>query len=361
VLGRAAEHARLRRELRYWQESGRPGDPRERIVGASAATASLRAHVERLAGIEGAPPLLITGETGTGKGLVARTIHDLGPRRERPFVELNCAAIPATLLESEIFGYERGAFTDARTAKPGLFEAADRGTLFLDEIGAMPLDLQVKLLKVIEEQSVRRLGAVRARGVDVRIVAASNVDLDAATQHGDFRADLLYRLKVLTLTLTPLRERRDDILPLARLAIERSGRTYRRPKRLTPDAEARLLQYAWPGNVRELANLIERVVLLHDGDTIGADDLGLPGTPAVAVPAAVSRGGVTVDFSRGGVSLPGLERILIVEALKASGGHRRRAAALLDISVETLRYRLEKHGLIPVGRRPGDAGAGGPE
>jgi two-component system response regulator AtoC len=364
VLGRAAEHARLRRELRYWQETGRPGDPRGRIVGASAATEQLRAQVERLAAIEGAPPLLITGETGTGKGLVARTIHDLGPRGERPFVELNCAAIPTTLLESEIFGHERGAFTDARSAKPGLFEAADRGTLFLDEIGAMPLDVQVKLLKVIEEKSVRRLGAVRARGVDVRIVAATNVDLDAATQRGEFRADLLYRLKVLTLTLTPLRERRDDILPLARVAIERSGRTYHRPKRLTAEAEARLLEHPWPGNVRELANLMERVVLLHDGDTIGAEDLGLPGPPLVpATPPAVNGGRITVDFSQGGVSLPRLERTLIVEALRASGGHRRRAAELLDISVETLRYRLEKHGLVSAGRRPGpfpgDAGTRG--
>lgn len=344
VLGKASEHARLQRELRYWQDAGRRGDPRARIVGESAATRQLRAQVERLAGLEGAPPLLITGETGTGKGLVARTIHDLSARAERPFLELNCAAIPSTLLESEIFGHERGAFTDAKTAKPGLFEAADRGTLFLDEIGAMPLDVQVKLLKVIEEQSVRRLGAVRAKTVDVRIIAATNADLDAATERGEFRADLLYRLKVLTLTLSPLRERPDDIVPLAEHTLARTGQAYRRAKRLDPEAAARLCAYAWPGNVRELANLLERVVLLHDGEVIGPDDLGLP---AAAAPAGVSfdAGGVRVDFSRGSVSLVEVERTLIVEALKAAQGNRRRAAHLLGISSETLRYRMEKHGL----------------
>jgi DNA-binding NtrC family response regulator len=315
-------------------------------VGESLATRQLRAHVERLAALDGAPPLLVTGETGTGKGLVARTIHDLGPRAERPFVEINCAAIPATLLESEIFGYERGAFTDARAPKPGLFEAADRGTLFLDEVGAMPLDLQVKLLKVIEEKSVRRLGAVRARTVDVRVIAATNVDLDAATERGEFRADLLYRLKVLTLMLLPLRERREDILALAHHALARMGQAYRRPKRLHADAEARLVEHAWPGNVRELANLLERVVLLHDAEEIGADDLGLsPPRPAPRPAVAIDADGVRVDFSRGPVNLLQLERTLITEALGAAQGNRRRAAELLGISAETLRYRMEKHGL----------------
>ena len=346
VLGKAGEHARLRRELRYWQDAGRKGDPRERIVGESAATQQLRGQVDRLAALDGAPPLLITGETGMGKGLVARTIHDLSPRAARPFVEINCAAIPAALLESEIFGHERGAFTDARTPKPGLFEAADRGTLFLDEIGAMPLDLQVKLLKVIEERSVRRLGAVRAKTVDVRVIAATNLDLDAATERGEFRADLLYRLKVLTLGLVALRERSDDILPLARHALARIADAYRRPKRLSPEAEALLVAYPWPGNVRELANLLERVVLLHDGEEIGPDDLGLPAAPARRPAAvAVDADGVQVDFSRGGLNLNDLEKRLITEALEAARGNRRRAAELLGISAETLRYRIEKHGL----------------
>ncbi len=263
VLEKAWNHARLERELRYWQGAGRRSDPRERIVGDSESTRQLRLQVERMAALDqgqGAAPLvLITGETGTGKGLVARAIHDLSPRAERPFVEVNCAAIPAGLLESEMFGYER---TDARTAKPGLFEAADGGTLFLDEIGAMPLELQVKLLKAMEEKSVRRVGGLRAKIVDVRIITATNVDLEKAVGDGSFRRDLLYRLQVLTLNLLPLRERTEDILPIARHVLTELASRYRRQRRLSADGEARLLAYPWPGNVRELANVMERAVLL---------------------------------------------------------------------------------------------------
>src|SRR5262245_2952385 len=350
VLGRARSHARLERELRLLQDAGGRGAPGERIVGTSEATRNLRTQVDRLAGLDqgpgGAPPVLISGETGTGKGLVARAIHDLSPRAERPFVEVNCGAIPAQLLESEMFGYERGAFTDARAAKPGLFEAADGGTLFLDEISAMPLELQVKLLKAIEDRSVRRLGGLRQKTVDVRIVAATNADLDRSAHEGTFRADLLYRLKVLTLVLAPLRSRPEDVVPLARHFLAEAGRRYRRPRRLTSDAETSLRAYEWPGNVREVANVIERAVLLHEGEEIGAGVLGLPALARGGAPIEVgSGGGVKVDFSQGGLSLSEVERTLIVEALKASGGNRRRAAELLGISVETLRYRMEKHTL----------------
>jgi DNA-binding NtrC family response regulator len=349
VLDRAWNQVKLEREIRYWRETGRQGDPRARIVGDSAATRALRGQVERLAaldqGPDGAPPILITGETGTGKGLIARTIHDLGPRAGRPFVELNCGAIPGTLLESEIFGYERGAFTDARAAKPGLFEAADGGTLFLDEIGAMPLELQVKLLKVIDEKSVRRLGAVRSRRIDARVVAATNANLDDAARRGQFRPDLLYRLKVLTLALPPLRDRPEDVGPLAAHYLAEFGRRYRRPRRFHPAAAARLLDYAWPGNVRELANVVERAVLLQEGDEILPVDLGLE-VPAASADGAVkvAAGAVRVDLSRGGVSFAEVERALLVEALRV-GGNRRRAAELLDLSLDTLRYRVEKHGL----------------
>jgi len=354
VLDKAWDHARLHRELRYWQGAGRDGNPVARIIGDSSATRLLRTQAERLGAL--AAPILITGETGTGKGLVARVIHDLGPRAERPFIELNCGAIPGTLLESEIFGYERGAFTDARAAKAGLFESADRGTLFLDEIGAMPLELQVKLLKIIEEKSVRRLGGLRSKLVDVRIVAATNADLEATVKAGTFRSDLLYRLNVLMLPLSPLRERPDDILPLARHYLDRAVRQHHRPKRFYPDAEAELLRYSWPGNVRELANVLERVVLLHEGDEIRAGDLGLSRAALGAGAVEVEGSGIRVDFSRGGVSLAQVERTLILEALKAARNNRRRAAELLDISAETLRYRLEKHG-IEAGEagRPGDS------
>jgi two-component system response regulator AtoC len=348
VLDKAWQHVRLERELRYLQSAGREPDPRSRIIGDSAATQRVRAQVERLAALEpegGAPPpILITGETGTGKGLVARMIHDLSPRAERPFVELNCAAIPVTLLESEMFGYERGAFTDARAAKSGLFEFADGGTVFLDEIGAMTLDVQAKFLKVIEDRFVRRLGGLRPKRVDVRVLAATNADLDEAVKAGAFRSDLLYRLKVLVLPLLPLRQHPEDILPLARHYLERAARQYRRPKHFDSGTEARLLAYAWPGNVRELANVLECVVLLHEGEEIRAEDLGLPSPAPAGAPVSVNAEGVTVDFSRGGVSLALLERTLIAEALKAAGGNRRQAADLLGISVETLRYRIEKHG-----------------
>ena len=282
---------------------------------------------------------------------MARVLHDLGPRAERPFVELNCGAIPTALLESEVFGYERGAFTDARAVKAGLFESADGGTLFLDEISAMPAELQVKLLKIIEDNSVRRLGGLRSKVVDVQIVAATNADLQEAVKAGNFRSDLLYRLNVLTLPLPPLRDRPDDILPLARHYLEHAARQHRRPKRLHPDAEAQLLQYSWPGNVRELANVLERVVLLHEGEEIHGDDLGLSRAPGGAGDLKVGADGVSVDFSKGGVSLAQVERTMIIEALKIARNNRRRAAELLDISLETLRYRLEKYGI-----EPGEAG-----
>jgi DNA-binding NtrC family response regulator len=353
VLDKAWSHACLRREVHFLKQGEHARDARERIVGDSEATRTLRRQIERLAALDqgpgAAPAILITGETGTGKGLVARTIHDLGPRAARSFIEINCAAIPATLLESEMFGHERGAFTDAKAAKPGLFEAADGGTLFLDEIGAMPLDLQVKLLKVIDERSVRRLGGLRAKTLDLRVIAATNLDLDQAVRDGVFRPDLLYRLNVLKVALVPLRDRPEDIVPLAHHFVTHFARRYARPRRLEPAAEEELSRYQWPGNVRELANVIERVILLQEREDIGAGELGLsarvPGTSGST--SARDRNGVHVDFSRGGVSLAEIERRLIVDALKAARGNRRRAAELLDISFDTLRYRIEKYGLGP--------------
>jgi two-component system, NtrC family, response regulator AtoC len=208
----------------------------------------------------------------------------------------------------------------------------------------MPIELQVKLLKILEEKSLRRLGGLRSKQVDVRIIAATNSQLEEAVKTGTFRADLFYRLKVLTLELPPLRDRPEDILPLARHYLDRFSRQYRRPMRFRPDAETRLLQYGWPGNVRELANLLERLVLLHDGEEVRAEDLGI-GAPAqsAAGVADVDASGIRVDFSHGGVSLAGIERTLIEEALSFTKNNRRRAAELLDISLETLRYRLEKY------------------
>jgi len=351
VVDKALAHQRIRRELSYLKAREETGSHTAEIVGESPAIRQLRQQIDRIAALEspegGAPTVLIRGETGVGKEMVARAIHYGSPRAKGPFVEINCAAIPASLLEAELFGYEKGAYTDARTAKPGLFEAADGGTLFLDEIGHMDLGLQVKLVKAIEEKSVRRVGGLRPKAFNARIIAATNRDLEAAIAEGSFRPDLYYRIKALTLEIPPLRSREADITLLARHFLERFTRQYGLPaKRLTPEAEAVLLTYAWPGNVRELAHLMERAILLHDGLAIAVEHLGLSGGHGTAT-VEVGPGGVRVDFSVGGIQLDAVERQLILEALQASNWNRGRAAHLLGISKETLRYRAEKYQIQP--------------
>src|SRR5882762_10383501 len=251
------------------------------LLGESPGVEAIRDKVGRLLAhqqdLRRLPPVLIEGETGTGKGLLARMLHRSGPRPDGPFVDVNCAAIPETLLEAEMFGFERGAFTDARRAKPGLFQTAHRGTIFLDEVGLLPEPLQAKLLKVLEERSVRRLGATRDEHVDVWILTATNEDLKAAIQRRRFREDLYHRLAVLSLTLPPLRQRAGDVLTLAEHFLSRACADYGMPpKTLTADARAALLAYAWPGNVRELGNLMERVALLSSELQVRAGALGLP-------------------------------------------------------------------------------------
>jgi transcriptional regulator with PAS, ATPase and Fis domain len=310
---------------------------------------ALREQIERIAMLEspgggGAPTVLLLGETGSGKELVARAIHYRSPRAAGPFVEINCAAIPAPLLEAELFGHERGAYTDAKAAKAGLFEAADGGTLFLDEIGHMDAALQVKLLKAIEEKSVRRVGGLRPKSFNARLIAATNRDLEAAIADGSFRADLYYRIKALTIELPSLRERGTDIALLARHFLDRFTREYGLPaKELTPEAETLLLAYSWPGNVRELAHVMERAALLHAGTKVSAEHLGLSEGGGKAPVAVAAGGGVQVDFTAGGIVLDEVERQLIVGALQAAGWNRGQAAQLLGISKETLRYRIEKH------------------
>src|SRR5499426_1609718 len=253
------------------------------LMGRSRAIESVRADIRKLVASGSThrlPAVFIQGETGTGKGLVARLLHRLGSRRDGVFVEVNCAAIPDTLLESELFGYERGAFTDARRSKPGLFQTAHRGTIFLDEVGLLPEPLQAKLLKVLEERAVRRLGGTHSEPVDVWVVSASNVDLPEAIRKRDFREDLYHRLSVLTLRLPSLRERGEDILLLANHFLARAAADYGVSARmLSPDACARPMSYAWPGNVRELANLMERVALLSETPQITAAMLNLVDSP----------------------------------------------------------------------------------
>src|SRR5882672_7166456 len=254
------------------------------VLGASPAIEALRANIGRLMGrARGSsrlPPVLLQGETGTGKGLMAGVLHRTGPRAGGPFVAVNCAAIPEGLLEAELFGFERGAFTDAKQAKAGLFQTAHRGVLFLDEVGLLPAALQAKLLNAIEEGSVRRLGSTRSERIDVWILSASNVDLRAAILERRFREDLYQRLAGLTISLPPLRERGDDVIMLAEHYLARASADFSLPPRsLASEARVRLLGYRWPGNVRELANLMERAALLSDTPQVTAASLDLKEAP----------------------------------------------------------------------------------
>jgi DNA-binding NtrC family response regulator/tetratricopeptide (TPR) repeat protein len=329
-------------------------EPLAQLIGESPGIAGLRDKIRRLlqrqSDVRRLPPVLIQGETGTGKGLLARVLHDAGARPSAPFVDVNCAAIPETLLEAEMFGYERGAFTDARQAKPGLFQTAHRGTIFLDEVGLLPEALQAKLLKVIEDHAVRRLGSTRSEPVDVWILAATSENLAAALRTRRFREDLYHRLAVVTVTLPPLRERDEDILRLARHFLARACADYGLPaKSLDPEAEAALLAYPWPGNLRELANVMERVALLSESPRVTREGLGL--APAGASPGPAPRG--RMPGPRGPVPEPRpapegegtAERDRLVAALHETRWNISRAALRLGLTRNTLRYRLEKYGL----------------
>lgn len=318
-----------------------------RILGKSTQIETLRAQIERLAGFDApgnphVPTVLLQGETGTGKGLVARVMHDGGPRSKGPFIDVNCAAIPEAMLEAELFGFEAGAFTDARRAKPGLFEAATGGTLFLDEIDSLTPLTQSKVLKAIEEKQVRRLGSVESRGVDVKLIAATQKDLKVLADSGVFRADLYHRLAVLILVLPPLRERGEDAVVLAEHFLQSYTAAHGlTSKRFRDDARAWLTAYAWPGNVRELGHLMERVIFLRTADEIGGSDLDeLCIQPTHAVAPASSP---AVGTAREVASHDEAERIRA--ALGKTGGNVLRAARLLGLGRNALRYRMRKLGL----------------
>jgi transcriptional regulator with PAS, ATPase and Fis domain len=293
----------------------------------------------------GAPTVLITGETGTGKGLFAKALHYNSVRRNWALVELNCAAVPATLIEAELFGHERGAFTDARSARAGLFETADRGSLFLDEIAALDLSLQAKLLNVIEEKRVRRLGGSGERSVDVQIVAATAQDLEVMTAENRFRRDLFHRLDVVRIHLPPLRKRGDDRLLLAETFLVQLCHEYGLPARqLSAGARRAVERYDWPGNVRELRNRIERVVLLRDDAVVRTADLELP-EPERRVEIRDGAEGLSVELPEQGFKLDDLEREVLSQSLERHKGNVSRAARFLGITRQTLIYRMRKHGL----------------
>jgi len=304
------------------------------IVGESRAMQEALALTARIIP-RGASTVLLTGETGTGKELLAQAIHYNGPRSQGAFVELNCSAIPANLLESELFGHERGAFTDARHAKPGLLEVADGGTLFLDEIGELPFELQGKLLKVIEDKRVRRVGGTRTQDVDVRIIAATNRELAGEVRDGAFREDLYYRLSVIPLHLPPLRERGDDILLLADHFVDALSQQYELPRpEISRALRDRLLAHAWPGNVRELRNAIERALILGEGSGLSAEDLFIESASA---PAASSS--AVLPFP---ASMEAIELAAVRAMLESAGGNKSAAARRLGISRSRLHRALKR-------------------
>jgi PAS domain S-box-containing protein len=315
---------------------------RRQLIAESRAMREVLNFVRRVA-ISEATTILIEGENGTGKDLVAKALHYQSLRQAEPFVAINCAAIPETLLESELFGYERGAFTDARAQKRGLFELADKGTLFLDEIGEIPLSLQAKLLRVLEEQCFRRLGGLTDISVDLRIVAATNKNLREAVKAGAFRQDLYYRLNVIQLIVPPLRERPQDILPLAKFFVDHYNTKFkRRVEGISPEAETLLLGHDWPGNVRELRNAIERAMILEDAACIRAESLPIA-VRALEAGAVSNAPGLPAIGE--GLSLVHQERRLLVQALEKAAGNQTQAARLLRITRDTLRYKMKKFNL----------------
>jgi DNA-binding NtrC family response regulator len=313
----------------------------KQVVGESPAFRRLQEIVEQVAESE-VGSILIQGESGSGKNVLARQVHHLSPRRERPLIEVSCATIPETLLESELFGHEKGAFTDAKALKRGVFELAEGGTVVLDEIGELRLDLQAKLLHFLEERRFRRVGGTREIQVDVRVVGLTNRDLSAMVRDGRFRADLFYRLNVFPIAALPLRERPEDILPLARHFLRNI-----RPKlgeRFTgfePAAERLLTSYPWPGNVRELRNVVERALVLERGPAVGVRSLMLDGS---AGPEEARGAGPDV-LGPGIATLETVERELIGRAMKATADNTTRAAELLGLTRDQLRYRLKKFGM----------------
>ena len=342
AIRKALETRSLRREVARFQSEERRGARLADLVGESRAIRDLAALIGRIAQSD-ATTVLLEGESGTGKDLVARIIHFESARARAPFLALNCVALPEHLLESELFGHERGAFTDAKGLKKSLFEQADGGTVYLDEIGDMKPDLQAKLLRLIEEKSFRRVEGLRDFRVDVRIIAATNRDLGRALEEGEFRKDLYYRLKVFPLRLPPLREHPEDILPLTLHFIARfNGEMGREVREIHPEAQACLTEYAWPGNVRELRNVLERALILASGPVLHVEHL----PPEVGARVPPPEKAAPMALPAEGVSLEEVERDLVRQALDATGGNQVRAARLLGISRDALRTRMKKFGFL---------------
>src|SRR5271167_2100395 len=359
TLQNALEAGSLRTEVESLRDEVRRRAGYHEVIGVSRKITELMKFVNKVAASE-ATTILIQGESGTGKDLVAKAIHYRSSRSERPFVAINCSAIPETLMEAELFGHEKGAFTDAKQMKKGLFEAADGGTLFLDEIGELSPLLQAKLLRVLEDQVIRRVGGIRDMQVDVRVIAASNRDLEKAVRESQFRQDLYYRLAIIAIFIPPLRDRKEDILPLVDFFIDRYNRRFKKSIRgITDDTRRLILSHNWPGNVRELKNTIERGMILEDEPLLRPlylpFSVGESGGRTVFERTSPADGGQTLHDGRtlprlyipeGGTSLEEVEHAMVELAMRQANGNQTHAAKLLDISRDALRYKLKKFGLI---------------
>jgi DNA-binding NtrC family response regulator len=335
LVEKALETTRLRREVRVLRASQAQPYSFDRIVGASPSLVSVKALLQKIASSP-ASTVLLSGESGTGKDLAAKVIHYTSSRASKPFMNITCSALPETLLESELFGHERGAFTGADRQKRGLLETADGGTVFLDEIGEMVPALQAKLLRFLEEKTLKRVGGAADIRVDVRVIAATNRNLQEEVRAGKFREDLFYRLNVLPIVLPPLRDRADDIPLLVDFYLDTYNTEFKKHVRgVTPDAMKRLQSYGWPGNIRELRNAVERAMLFAEGATLTAEDFTLGGGASVRL-------GDRVELPASGIDLEQLERSLVVQALERTGWNQTRASALLGLNRDQIRYRIEK-------------------
>ncbi|HEX6828428.1 MAG TPA: sigma-54 dependent transcriptional regulator, partial [Burkholderiales bacterium] len=366
LLDKAVGISRMENALTFYRTSQARDSGLDNLMGDSPALTAVKDTVRQILEAEGKmtagdlPAILITGDTGTGKEVVARALHFDGMRRDGPFVEINCASIPSNLLETELFGHERGAFTDAKDRKTGLVEASEGGTLFLDEIGEVDPAIQAKLLKLLEEKTVRRIGSVRERKVNIRIISATNQDLEQLVRNGRFRSDLYFRLRIISINLPPLRERGEDVLLLARHFLQAHGKRYgKRDLMLTPEAERLLLSHTWPGNVRELKNVLEQTVLLARDRLIHPGQIAVPAsTPSWREPQPVAEpqstrdslprepAEIAVNFARYGMKLSDVERDLVMKTLEKTDWNVSKAAKLLGLTRDMLRTRIERYGLV---------------
>ncbi|HEV7905191.1 MAG TPA: sigma-54 dependent transcriptional regulator [Pyrinomonadaceae bacterium] len=342
IVEKALELRQLKQEIQGWRKTQSERGRLDQIIGRSPRMQAVYQMIETVAAVQST--ILITGESGTGKELVARAVHNLSPRNDKPFVSINCGAFTETLLESELFGYVRGAFTGATANRKGLFEAADKGTIFLDEIGEMSPAMQVKLLRVLQERKVRPVGGHEELSVDARVIAATNRDLPAMVKAGTFREDLFYRVSVIPIELPPLREKREDIRELVMHFAEKYSAQAGRSLTVSEGAMELLERYSWPGNVRELEHTIERAVALERTEQIQPERL-----PEQITNYSPARVAGALDLPEDGLNLTAhldqLEKTYLLEALRRTGGNQTRAAELLQLSVRSLRHLLDKHGI----------------